>query len=423
MHISQLFRNFVPMKRYILFLAMLAAPLAMLGWHSVKTPTVKGLEVIANDDFEALPILRLNSEDRLYIGFDELSHDYRRFTYRLEPCNPDWTPAEGLFESDWLVGFNDLPIEDYANSLNTTTLYTHYSLTFPNRECRLKMSGNYRLHIIDEEGEVAITVELRIVEPLMNVGLSASTNTELGLNTRYQQVSMTVNYNSLRVTRPDEQIQTFVMQNGREDNMKVNVRPNQIMPQGLKWEYNRGLIFDAGNEYHKYEVLNPSHPTMGIAGVRWDEDTRTWHALPVPCEPRRNYLYDEDANGAFLLRNSDNYDAERTSEYVYIHYRLQPAHHYTDGRVVLNGRWATEESEQYVMAYDEDSHSYNATVLQKLGYYNYQMLLVDMDGTTHPLPEEGSFFETENNYQALVYYKGTGERAWRLVGFQEIKLR
>lgn len=411
------------MKRHLFLLTMLTAPLTMLGWHSVKVPNIKGLEVIANDDFEALPILRLNSDDRLYIGFDELSHNYQRFTYRLEPCNPDWTPTEGLFESDWLVGFNDLPIENYDNSLNTTTLYTHYSLTFPNRECQLKMSGNYRLYIFNEDGEEAIAVELRVVEPLMNVGLSASTNTELGLNTRYQQVSMTVNYNSLRVTRPDEQIQTFVMQNGREDNMKVNVRPNQITPAGLKWEYNRALIFDAGNEYHKFEVLDPRRQSMGIAGVRWDEDTKTWHALPVPCEPRRNYLYDEDANGAFLLRNSDNYDAERTSEYVYIHYRLQPARHYADARVILSGRWTTESPEQYVMTYDEESHSYNATVMQKLGYYNYQMLLVDMDGTTHPLPEEGSFFETENAYQGLVYYKGTGERSWRLVGFQEIVLR
>jgi hypothetical protein len=46
--------------------------------------------------------------------------------------------------------------------------------------------------------------------------------------------------------------------------------------------------------------------------------------------------------------------------------------------------------------------------------------MVDMDGTTHALPEEGSFFQTENKYQALVYYKGITDRSWRLTGFQEI---
>lgn len=409
------------MKRLIMIIALTATALTAMAWHSVKSPDIKGLEVITNDDMEALPILRLGSGDRMKIGFDELSHNYHRYTYRLEPCNPDWTATEGLFESDWLVGFNDLPIEDYVNSLNTTTLYTHYEMEFPNSECRLKMSGNYRLHIVDEDGTEAVTVELRVVEPLMNVGLSVSSNTELGLNTRYQQVSMTVVYNGLQVTRPDEQIQTFVMQNGREDNMKANVRPNQTTPTSLRWEYNRALVFDGGNEYHKFEVLDPRHPTMGIASTRWDDDTRTWHAWPMTCEPRKNYLYDEDANGAFLLRNSDNFEAERTSEYVYIHFRLQPARHYEYAQVVVSGRWATEEPSQYVMTYDEANQSYDACILQKLGYYNYQILLRDLDGTTHALPEEGSFFETENTYQALVYYKGTGERAWRLVGFQEVR--
>ena len=61
--------------------------------------------------------------------------------------------------------------------------------------------------------------------------------------------------------------------------------------------------------------------------------------------------------------------------------------------------------------------------MQKLGYYNYQFLMADLDGTTHRMPEEGSFFQTENRYEAFVYYRGTGERSWRLVGFNEITLK
>jgi hypothetical protein len=75
------------------------------------------------------------------------------------------------------------------------------------------------------------------------------------------------------------------------------------------------------------------------------------------------------------------------------------------------------------MTYDEEKKAYELTVLQKLGYYNYQMILTDMDGTTHSLPEEGSFFQTENKYQALVYYKGITDRNWRLVGFNEITFK
>jgi len=393
----------------------------VVAWHKVLSPTVKGLQVVRNDDFEDLPVLELGSSDVLTIDFDELSHNYHRYTYRLEPCNPDWTPAGGLFESDWLRGFNGQPIEDYENSLNTVTLYTHYQLRFPNSSCRPRLSGNYRLYITDDEtGDDAIIVELRVVEPLMNVGIGVATNTDLDLNGRYQQVSLSVNYNQVRVTRPNDQLRVYVLQNGREDNMKVNVRPDFVTSEGLRWEHNKQLIFEAGNEYHKFEVLDPSHPTMGLDITRWDEATRTWHVWPLAVEERRSYVYDEDADGAALQRNSDNDEINTTSEYVNVHYQLLARREYADANVILSGRWATEDPGQYVMAYDAETNTYNATLLQKLGYYNYMLLLQDYDGTTHTLPEEGSFYQTENRYQAFVYYQGTGERSWRLVGCQEV---
>ena len=408
------------MKKVILSI-LLIIPLATNAWHSIKMPNIKSLQVILNDDFEALPVLQLKGHDVMHISFDELSHNYKRFTYHVEPCNPDWTPTEGLFDADWLEGINDQPIDEYDNSINTSVLYTNYAFDFPNEQTNVRISGNYRLHIVDDETqEDAAVVEFRVLEPITNVGLGVTTNTDIDLNGRYQQVNMTVKLNGLKVTRIDEELQTFVMQNGREDNMKVNIKPNYITPQAFQWEHNRRLIFDAGNEYHKFEVLDPRHLSMGLADVMWDKETNTWHAVPYPCEQRRSYLYDEDTDGAFLLRNSDNYDAERTSEYVYVHYFLKPLREYSDAHIVLNGRWTTEPLDNYIMQYDEAEQVYKLTVMQKLGYYNYQLLLMDYDGTTHTLPEEGSFFETENKYQALVYYKATSERAWRLVGFQEI---
>jgi len=407
------------MKQLLYLLIFL--PMMTSARHQVISPNVKSLEVILNNDFTALPILQLGSDDHLQIGFDELSHDYHRYVCHLEPCNPDWTPAEGIFESDWLVGFNDVPIDDYENSINTRTLYTHYSFQFPNTQCRIKMSGNYRIYINDEDSDdenVAI-IEFRVFEQLTHVGLGVTTNTDIDLNKSHQQVSMTVNLNNINVTRPEEQIQTFVMQNGREDNMKENVAPNYITPQSLRWEHNRHLIFEAGNEYHKYEILDARHITMGLAAMTWDEDSETYHAVPYPCSVQSSYLYDEDANGAFLLRNSDNYEATRTSEYVFVHYLLKVNQPYDNARILIDGRWTTEDKDNYVMSYDESQKAYHGVILQKLGYYNYQFLMEDLDGTTHQVPEEGSFFQTENTYQAFVYYRGTGERTWRLVGYQQ----
>ena len=207
------------------------------------------------------------------------------------------------------------------------------------------------------------------------------------------------------------------MQNAREDNWRRNVRPSDVSQNGLEWQHRRALIFDGGNEYRKFEILDPSHPTLGIEHVNWDGTN--YQAQPYISEPRLNYLYDEDANGAFYIRNSDNRENDITSDYVWVNYRLK-APRLQKGHIIINGRWTTEESGTYLMKYDETQGLYTANILQKLGYYSYQYLWLKDDGTTHFLPSEGNFYETENRYQILVYYKGIGERTWRLTAYGQI---
>ena len=76
---------------------------------------------------------------------------------------------------------------------------------------------------------------------------------------------------------------------------------------------------------------------------------------------------------------------------------------------------------------------YEAIVPLKYGYYSYQYLMfndgdiVEGDVTENELvgtntaepmipPTEGSFHETRNIYNALIYYRGNTDRADRLVG-------
>ena len=398
----------------------------MSAGSRIYDPQVKTLQVVVNQNWFSPPVMTLRSGDVLNVSFDELSHTYHRYVYHIEHCEADWQPSADLFESDFLEGFNDNPIDDYENSLNTTVLYTHYRLQIPNERCRLKISGNYRLTVYDDEAEgdarePVLAAEFRVVEPLMNVGLSVTSNTDIDFNVCHQQVSMTAIYNSINVTNVEEQLWTIVTQNGREDMERVNVRPTYTQLTGLQWEHCHDLIFDAGNEYHKFEVLDVTHPTMGIDRLRWDGVN--YHAFPFVNEPRRNYVYDEDADGAFYIRNSDNIENDRTCDYVYVNYKMLTGHAYGNADVIVDGQWATEDASNYVMTYDETDRSYNARILQKQGYYSYQYLLCGADGRRRPLPEDGNFFETENRYQAYVYYKGNGERTWRLVGYQELKAK
>ncbi len=401
-----------------LFVLSLLCPLALSAGNRIFSPQIKSLQAMVNQDFLSPAVMRLHTDDILQIAFDELSHDYHRYAYTIERCEADWTPSEEVFESDWLEGFNAIVIDDHEQSVNTIIPYTHYQLQIPNDQCRLKMSGNYRLHIIDDESQKELAcVEFMVTDQTMSLFMEASTNTDIDHNISHQQLSISLNYNNHIVTNPREQIRMVVRQNDREDNSRLHVSPSFIQANGLRWQHHQQLIFDAGNEYHKYEVLDPSHPTMGIDYINWDGEQ--YQVYPFINEPRPHYIYDEDADGAFYIRNSDNRENDTASEYLWVNYRLK-ASELPFGSIIIQGMWTTEAPETYLMSYDEKERLYTASILQKQGYYSYQYLWQDQDGHLQTLPSEGNFYQTENRYQAYIYYKGTGERTWRLVSYRQL---
>ena len=413
------------MKRFLCLLLILAllAPVMTVARTIIHQPQLKSLQVVVNDQWLSPAVMRLGSDDVLNIAFDELSHDYHRYIYKVEHCEADWSPSQSLFESDWLEGFNGNPIDSYEPSVNTTVPYTHYAFSIPNEQMRLKMSGNYRIHIYDDtdDQQEVINIDFRVTEESMPLLLSASTNTDIDANATHQQVSLALGYGSYRVISPADQIVIVVTQNDRDDSRRTDIRPTVVKPDGLEWNHCRQLIFEAGNEYHKYEVLDVSHATMGIDQIIWNGEH--YEAYPFIAEPRPNYLYDEDANGAFYIRNSDNWESTTTCDYVWVNYRLK-CPELPQGQIRIDGRWTTDaDCTPYLMDYNSQTGMYEARILQKQGYYSYQYLWQLPDGSLRTAPSEGNFYQTENSYEAYAYFRETGGTTWRLVAYRQINIK
>lgn len=393
--------------------------------NQIYSNRIASLQVTVGNNWLAPPIAKLSELNNtpVNISFDDMTHEYHRYTYTIEHCEADWETSESLFASDYIEGFSEgNTIDNVAQSVNTNQLYTHYSLSIPNERCAIKMSGNYRLTVYDDNNnqEPILSACFYVVEPAARVTLAVTTNTDIDINKAHQQVSMQLNYGPLNVTDPQKQIQTVVMQNFRWDNAVRNARPQFISNSGLQWSHNKALIFVGGNEYRKFEMLDVNHPTMGIESIDWEGNN--YHAYMWPDEPRPSYVYDEDANGAFYIRNSNNMANNTASEYLVVHFRLKTPRQ--NGDIYLNGVWTNDLFvPQYKMQFNEATGYYEASVKLKQGYYSYQYLLMKQDGTTVPVPSEGNFYQAENHYQALIYFKGSGERTQRLVGYGVMRIK
>lgn len=389
--------------------------------NEIKSDRIATLQVVAGDDWLSPPVITLGGEDAITISFDDMTHEYHRYAYRIERCEANWTTSDALFTSDYCEGFNDgNTIEDVKNSTNTNILYTHYRLKIPNERCNIKMSGNYRVTIYDDNtSEEVATACFMVVDQRVGLQLEATTNTDIDTNGAHQQIEMKINYAGLKVNNPRQEIKTVVMQNGRWDNAVINAEPQYIMADGLQWTHNKQLIFNGGNEYRKFETLDVSHATMGLESVKWDG--KDYHAYVWTDEPRNSYVYDEDANGAFYVRNSDNIENDYISEYVYVHFALKTPP--TDNDIYINGIWTNDQFlPKYRMIYNPQNGLYENVLLLKQGYYSYNYLVKNGDGSFSPLQSEGNFCYTENKYQCMVYYKAAGDRTDTLVGYRQIRI-
>lgn len=403
--------------------------IAVAQQNTILSDRIKTLMVRVGDDLKASPIIRQGENEYVEISFDELSHDYRRLAYKVEHCEANWQVSDQLIESDFLDGFgDDLLIPSVEQSMNTTVLYTHYAFRIPNAEVTLRLSGNYRVTIYDKDDDEATPLAyayFSLAEQQAIPAMTVSTNTDVDWNNQHQQVSMSVNFSKVNnVNNPARQFKICVLQNNRWDSA-VNPAATSVLPSSLLWQHCPELVFPAGNEYRKVEMLNVNVPTMGVDHIR--RINPYYHFFLYTDTPRRNYVYDEDQDGAYVIRSTGS-NVSSESDYIMVHFQLKMPEQ-KDGRIVIDGRWRSRDTDPdaYIMRYDAVTQSYVANLLMKQGYYNYMYLFEPNNGGEHGAlsagPVEGNYYQTENKYTAYVYFREPGGRTDRLLGFADVYYR
>ncbi len=402
----------------ILFLVLIPCSLlqSKAQVQQIFDPNVRTLTLTVNDDPTLPPYMPLSGRQHIDIEWDEMSHNYKRYVYHIDHCDWNWEPTDGIFESDFLEGLNDQLIEDYQKSFNTTQIYTHYWLRIPQKELRLRLSGNYRLRIYEEdadreEEQPVLEARFCIYENSAGIITQLSSNTDIDFNRDHQQMTLSVGYGSLSVFDPQRELKVVVMQNRRWDCRVENLVPNVRKANGIEFTHNRQLIFPGGNEYHRFEILDVHRTAAGVDRINWFEPY--YHATLFPVQPDRAYSYSEDQNGVYVVRSADDIDDATTAEYIVVHFFLQSPR-LPGGDVYVSGRWSGQTfNPDCKMEYDDVNREYHAALLLKQGYYSYEF--VQQDALT--ARTMGSFFETENEYQVLVYYREQGARYDRLAGY------
>jgi len=384
---------------------------------------VKTLQVGLVDNLQAAPYITLEGENFVEVNFDILGNQSGIYTYTLTHCNADWTPSN-IPQSDFMNGFQNRIIEDYALSLNATMNYVNYRISFPNEDIFLKASGNYAVLVFPEnETEPILCACFSVVEPNVDIDLTVTSQTDRGMNNFFQQVGFTVKCGDL-VKNPMNDLKVFVRQNERTDNEAVMVKPLHIQNRLLTYEHNPALIFEAGNEYRKFEMTTRRFNGLHIYSTDFHDPY--FHVTVEPDLPRgnRSYSYDEDIDGQIFIRTLEGTEYDYEADYYIVHFFVPAEKPFAEDLYILSQAFNNILDERTKMEYSAADGGYVKSAVLKEGYYNYMYVArKNASAPASPAIMEGNFYQAENEYRALVYFRRAGDRFDRLIGTQTLKFR
>lgn len=393
------------------------------GWQNATyIPEIKSLQVIANGNFTEIPVIRLHSDQFITIGFDELAEDMSWISYRIIHCDANWQP-DRISEMEFLNGFNQTAIEDAQPSFNTFTPYYHYQITLPAE--RFRISGNYAvLFYKDEQPDKTIASAcFSVSERTTEIIAELTTITDLGFNDEYQQLNIRLRWKNQFPANPADELKLVVSQNNRRDNEVVITHPTRFSANEAFYEHNRSLIFEAGNNYRRFEIVNHKYAGIGVEKIRFFEPL--YHVLLTPGTVKANmpYFYDQDQNGRYVIRQSEAENNDLEADYFMVHFALENDNPFIEGAIYLDGDFTNNRfDESNKMIYNFESRRYEQAMLLKQGHYNYQYLFVpNQSRKGSPRLIEGNFHETGNEYLIKVYYRPPGQYYDRLTGTALVK--
>lgn len=375
---------------------------------------IKTISFLQNEK-NTVPIFLLGSNFQLQ--FDDLFGTEADYYYEITHCDYNWNPSQ-IPKSEYLQGFDNQRITEYTNSINTLQIYSHYKLTLPNQFSRLLISGNYIVTILNENKEVLFSRKFMLYEDIATVPVQVKrARTIANLDTKHN-IEFAVKSKSLLFQNSIKNVKVVLLQNGQFNTAIKNIVPQYTIGNDLIYKYDIETQFYAGNEFLYFENKNIRTANNNIARV--DLNSAIYSSHLYTNSARNNFPYSvyQDVNGDFVINNSNADNNNVEADYAWVYFSLSAPTYRSNKNIYITGMFNNYSlSDEYKMDYNEKTNNYEKAVLIKQGFTNYQYQISDNKGIIdNEKAIDGNFFQTENEYTVLIYYRGNTDRYDRIIG-------
>lgn len=364
-----------------------------------------------------IPIFRLG--DVFKFSFDDLYMEEANYYYTITHCNYDWTKSQ-LSQIEYLNGLDNQRIINYENSVNTLQNYSHYEINFPNQFTKgFLVTGNYLLTILNNYQEVVFSRKFVIYEDLVSVPMivrRARVNKDIEFK---HNLEFTISPRTMMLQNPIQNLKIILLKNGIWNTAITGVKPMFTIGTDLVYKYDKETQFWAGNEFLAFDSKDIRVAMNGIRGI--DASSSIYKTILYTDEARQNkiYTFNPDINGNFVVRNinsisNDNIEAD----YSWVYFSLSAPANFSKKDIFVSGLFNNYAlTPEYKMEYNPEKKIYEKAVLVKQGFTSYEYTLADTNGKVDfENAIDGNFYQTENDYFCIVYYRANNDRYDRVIG-------
>ena len=369
-----------------------------------QSTIVKSIKVKSNGHLKSNFIFDKN--DVINISFDILGKKKGDYYYTITHCDYKWNSSD-ISKFEYIDGYDDIRISNYFFSQNTYQSYTNFNFQIPNQRLKIKLDGNYIISVFDQSNNQIFQRKIVVKDNIYNGIINITRSKEI-IDSPYSQ-NLQVVFNNLDnvIFNSTSDYKLFIVKNNNLKSSKIFSIPR--LQTGLKLIYDN-LKFEGGSEYLYFDSKNILLTSNEIKRVDFKKIYNT--TLYTDFE-ESVYTLQPDLNGTFIL-NADCFEKNICADYSNVIFSLKTNKNYENDIFIIGEFNNNVLSEKYKMK-KETKNYYTKDIVLKQGLYNYKYVVKTKNG----FKDLSNFWQTENNYKAILYEKKITDRYYKIIGFGE----
>ena len=394
----------------------------------IYKPYIKTLQLYRYGNQQGLPIYTLNSDEQIMLSFDDLEGSVKNYYYSYVLCDYDWQPVN-VSPFDYIKGFTQNRISLYRQSSIAYTRYTHYQALLPDRNAAVPIrSGNYLLKVFldGDPSKLVFTKRMYVLDQKATISAEVKQPFTPQLYSTHQKIKFTASVKDINTFSAAQQIKAVILQNNRWDNALKDIAPTFVRGNVLQYDSENIGIFPGGKEWRWLDLRSFRLQSDRVEDAKYSNSSTEIYLKPDVDRRGQRYQYFPDYNGMYNIVTYESINPFWQGDYATVHFSFAPPGGvaYPEQDLFLEAAFTGfARTEQWAMKYNASTQMYEGTAFLKQGYYNYAYVLQDRANPAQAVELEGNYWETENSYTILLYYKSFTDRSHQLIGVAQLDSR